>query len=161
MWEIVHKEFISLELVGCSDKGLFAREVMFLNTESKSVFNVQLSFFSFFPPLNSVYLPHHYPCGFQAPAFPCNYVATILFSKCLLLSLFCQWSLPTQFRIVPLCILAFMLTFMHGNFFTIPLFYIIFYSALRSPSFELSKINVHQRTWYYTSTICSKDKAYL
>lgn len=160
MWEIVHEEFISLKFVVGSDQGFFAREIMFLNLESKTVFNVQLSF-SFFPLRNSVYLPHHYPHGVQAPAFHCNYVAAILFSKYLLLSLFCQWSLPTQFHIVPLCILAFRLTFMHRNFFSIPLFYIIFYSALRSPSFELSKINVHQETWYYTSTICSKAKAYL
>lgn len=145
MWEIVHKEFISLKFVVRSDRGLFAREIMFLNLESKTVFNVQLSFCSS-PPWNSVYLPHHNPCGFQAPAFHCNCVATILFSKYLLLSLFRQWSLPTQFHIVLLCILAFMLTFIHRNFFSIPLFYIIFYSALRSPSFELSKINVHQET---------------
>lgn len=132
---------------------------MFLKLESKCVLYIQLSFFSSstkFCLLTTSLQP--LPCHFCASASHCNYIATILFSNYLLLSYLCSASESQllSFTFYLCAYLAFMLTFRHGNFFIIPLFYTIsFYSAFRSHKVFTTLINIHlhQETRYYTFTV--------
>lgn len=78
MWEFVNKAFFSPKFavwfVNLTKVSMV--EKLFLKLESKSIFFGQLSFFSFFLLLNSVYLPHHYSLPF-GPFLPLHFTVTM------------------------------------------------------------------------------------